>query len=340
MLKTTLPAARDASISRLSARTFADGSVNWTSYTITAGSPADTCSSAAANRLRENGQRLPNSSNVLSSIAHDEEPVRHRLLAAQHEARVDGAELEPVEQPGGLDHARHRRGDDRHADQHADAQRAGHVAGGDGQAEQHEQVEALVHGEHQHAWRGLRALDPAHVGAEQAPVVLHEVGEEDAGGERGGAGRAELAREPDEGGREGERVGRGVRDERAPAQRVAPEAGALVRRLPVRLEQEVADGVAHDQHREDLDPAPRLSDRAGRRTAPPACTTNEPGAPAAGDGGGVPGTSGAGADSSGGAGGGGSVKSSTSTVPRTTRVTVPSQRSSVSHLVPRTVAAE
>ena len=125
--------------------------------------------------------------------------------------------------------------------------------------------------------------------------------------------RADVAGQPGERGREAGRVGERVREQRAAALAVAPEAGALVRRLPVGLEQEVAGDVRDEQYREDLDPG-HVSAAAGtqRRLAGP--DELRPG-------------------------GSGRTRSLTATLPRTTRTFVPSQRSSVSHCVPRTVAA-
>ncbi len=107
----------------------------------------------------------PNSSNVLSSI-----PTTIRFggtgCSPRSSKRVSTVlSSSRSSTPGGLDHAGDRRGE-RSPRRRASGRAArGSSAGGDGQPEQHEQVEALVHGEHQHAWRGLRALDRAHVGA-------------------------------------------------------------------------------------------------------------------------------------------------------------------------------
>ncbi len=97
------------------------------------------------------------------------------------------------------------------------------------------------------------ALRRAHVEHEQATVVLNHVWKHDPRRDQQDP-TADVGCEPDECGHERESVGRDVRKERAPVNGVPSEAAVLVLRLPVGLQREVADEVAHDEDREDLGP--------------------------------------------------------------------------------------
>ena len=75
----------------------------------------------------------------------------------------------------------------------------------------------------------------------------------------GGPGlRHAIAADPDERGHERQRVGRHVREQRSSRHAVASEPTLLVHRLPVGLEEEVADQVADEEDVEDRDPAHAL----------------------------------------------------------------------------------
>src|SRR5262249_8746218 len=130
--------------------------------------------------------------------------------------------------------------------------------------------------------------------------------DEHGGKHRDAPGR--LAPDPDQRRDERDRVGRDVREQRAERDLVPRQPAALVARLPVGLEQVVTHHVGDEEAGERVDPAHFFFLRARyclpARTMTVLCLT----------------------------------KSLTVTTPLTTRVSVPSQRSMISHLVPRTVA--
>ena len=124
----------------------------------------------------------------------------------------------------------------------------------EGGGEEEEDVEGLVDRDSQ-ARTGLgQALDLPHVGVEQAAVVLDRVGDRDDGGDEDSPEGVGFDPDPYKGGYERHHVGEDVRGERAPVDRVWPEAVFLVGCLPVGLEEEVADQVGDDENREDLGP--------------------------------------------------------------------------------------
>ena len=105
--------------------------------------------------------------------------------------------------------------------------------------------------ERPHAGGGL--LHTRYVDVYESPVVLNQVGARDDGG-NGKHARAQRIPEPHQCGHERERVRGHVGGERAPRNRVGTQAAALVLRLPLGLEGEIAHQVRDREDREDLYP--------------------------------------------------------------------------------------
>ena len=135
--------------------------------------------------------------------------------------------------------------------------------------QQHDRVQALVDRDRERRMLfRRRVLDLAHPPVDDRPVVLGEVGDEDAGREQRCPAGADLDPDPDEGGEEGERVEDRVLGQRAAVLARPAQAAVLVHRLPVRLEQEVAGQVTGDEYQENLGPGHMPTLRTPERDRP------------------------------------------------------------------------